>query len=752
MKMSLQFLFRLLLLFFLTTTFAISQTVVKSLAELQPYLDDDKVHVKLAPGEYTVTADDIRNGVYGKAMNQANFDEFYAIFPFLGSDSTYDFTGVTIKVKTGALKAAGGVDFREIYIQGNNNVLKNLTLIDDGDVKDAPAKRAQNIVMDGAKNRVEGFHVTVKGSFPYGYGDIFGKGASNTIGHKKHSACLIRGNSNHVKDCTFIHRAYGHGIFCQAANDPIIEGCYVEGQISSTDKVLAEEGSGSPADKISFKTTWGFDLRKRPGYRFSLQEDGIRAYSGGKTIVDGVIREGGTHGMTVKNCTVVNMRSGVTVGWATGKKSIENCSVLACETGYWIGSDATVINCRGDSSLGPLYSEDVGRSNSTAELTLLDDYVPKIGDTPSLFYAGGNHKLTLYDGTTSFDKSIILKVGGDRVAHRWWADSDEKPIRREARKVTFTNFTKYPVVFENNTSENELKTCGPTTDNGSSNKVQDLSECKTAPKSNQFHAYSPIQAEHYSDALGTQIKENVIGSIQHKNWVKYAGVTFGSVGAEAFEITLAKEHTTLTRIEVYIDSLEGEKVATIDVPRTGGWSTYRKVNVAASSVTGKHDVYLSFLSAGNRPVVANIDSFRFLRKGYLKERGRKVNLALSGAAKQSSTHLDGNADRAIDGNTDGNFNAGSVALTAKSKNPWWGVQLAEEKNIHEIVLFNRINNNLSNFKLTIYDTNNKLTFSKVLPKFAEPSLSVDVGGVKGSKIKVQLNGFGSVSLAELEVY
>jgi len=334
------------------------------------------------------------------------------------------------------------------------------------------------------------------------------------------------------------------------------------------------------------------------------------------------------------------------------------------------------------------------------------------------------------------------------------ADSDEKPIRREARKLTFTNFTKYPLVLENNASENELKTCGPVTDNGSENKVRELSECKIAPKSKLFHAYSPIQAEHYSDALGTQIKEGVIGSLQHKNWVKYEGVTFGAVGSEAFEIILAKEHSTLTRIEVFIDSLEGEKVAIIDVPRTGGWSSYRKVKVKAASVTGRHDVYLSFLSAGNRPVVANIDSFKFLRKGYLEERGRRMNLALGGTAKQSSTHLSGDASRAIDGNTNGNYDEGSVTHTAKGRNPWWGVQLQEEQEINEIVLFNRTDNSvrLSNFKLTVYDINNKLTYSKTITQFLDSSLSVEVGGVRASKIKVQLNGYGSISLAELEVY
>ncbi|WP_373942909.1 hypothetical protein OEG92_07375 [Polaribacter sejongensis] len=97
--------------------------------------------------------------------------------------------------------------------------------------------------MDGSFNRIEGFHITAKGSFPYGYGDAFGKGGTYTIKHNKHSAFLIRGESNHAKGVTIIHRTYGHCMFMQAANNPIIEDCYLEGEMRSTDDMLAEKGT-----------------------------------------------------------------------------------------------------------------------------------------------------------------------------------------------------------------------------------------------------------------------------------------------------------------------------------------------------------------------------------------------------------------------------------------------------------------------------------------------------------------------------
>ncbi|MGJ8677176.1 MAG: hypothetical protein ACSHX0_06645 [Akkermansiaceae bacterium] len=451
---------------------ASSQTIVKSLEELQPYLDDDHVNVQLAPGEYTVTADDVKNKKIGRLVTGKIIRPVYAIFPFEGNNSTYDFTGVTIKIKTAVFKATK-ISVSEIYTLGNNNVLKNLTLIDDGDVHDAPAKTAQNIRMDGANNRIEGFHVTVKGSFPYGYGDIFGKGGNKVITHRKHSACLIRGNSNHVKNCTFIQRSYGHGIFFQAANNPKVEGCRVEGELRTVADVLAEEGTGSPADKADFKTVWGYNLRELPvNYHFSLHEDGIRSYNAGETIVDGIEYDRGVTNATVIDCTVVNMRSGVTIGWDSGKKHVENCTTLACEVGYWVGGNTKVINCRGDSSVGPLYSEDVERSNSTIELTLLDNHIKKIGNTPSLYFAGSKHHFTLRDGTTAHDESIEILIGGERLGHRWLKGSDEKPLRRKAKDNTFINLTPYPITLGNNTSNNRIKSSGPVTDKGTGNQVR----------------------------------------------------------------------------------------------------------------------------------------------------------------------------------------------------------------------------------------------------------------------------------------
>ena len=68
------------------------------------------------------------------------------------------------------------------------------------------------------------------------------------------------------------------------------------------------------------------------------------------------------------------------------------------------------------------------------------------------------------------------------------------------------------------------------------------------------------------------------------------------------------------------------------------------------------------------------------------------NLALNGAASQSSTAHGGGASRAIDNNTNGAWRNSSVTHTNSGNNAWWQVQLAQTSDIEEIVLFNRTDN------------------------------------------------------------
>jgi hypothetical protein len=70
------------------------------------------------------------------------------------------------------------------------------------------------------------------------------------------------------------------------------------------------------------------------------------------------------------------------------------------------------------------------------------------------------------------------------------------------------------------------------------------------------------------------------------------------------------------------------------------------------------------------------------------------NVALAGKATQSSQYGDAVPQRAIDNNTDGNYDKQSVTHTADEDNPWWEVDLGRTVPLDRIVVWNRTDSSL----------------------------------------------------------
>lgn len=441
---------------------------VNSLEELLPYMDDDNVELTLKPGTYAITPDDITKGRFGITdfENKAK-----VLLLFSGNNSTYDFTGVTLNIETGVFKSFGNYRVHELVITGNNNVLKNLTMVDVGSVYDGPTKGALGVCMDGRDNRIEGFRMTVKGSFPYGYGDSFGKGGNNVIRHQKHSAFLIRGLRNHAKNCTIIHRSYGHAMFMQAASYPKIEGCVIEGEVRKTDDMLAE--TSGPAFEVNFMTAWGYKLPA--GYMLSLGEAGIRAYNAGSTIIDGKIYKRGTDNPTILNCTIKHMRTGVTLAHATGEKYVEGCVVIGCENGYSLGK-GKVVNCKADCAYGPVYSTTYETDKGfDADITIIPARDGYYNGSGSVAYIGGSgHQITLRGTSEAMDKGLLIKVGGDKGNIRLKNGNFPHQNDFKAADFTLNNLTDYPVNLSPKSSGVKGESEGEVIDKGTKNRVKQL--------------------------------------------------------------------------------------------------------------------------------------------------------------------------------------------------------------------------------------------------------------------------------------
>lgn len=138
--------------------------------------------------------------------------------------------------------------------------------------------------------------------------------------------------------------------------------------------------------------------------------------------------------------------------------------------------------------------------------------------------------------------------------------------------------------------------------------------------------------------------------------------------------------------------------------------------------------------------------------------GSHVNLAyLAGSASQSSEGWGGVANRAIDGNTDGNFGNGSVSHTNQPSDSWWQVELDGLYYLDEITLYNRSDccgDRLSNLHVSVLAEDGitevwGVDFAGPVPQGGSQTFLLPDDTI-GQCVKVQIDG-GLLSLAEVEV-
>ena len=142
-----------------------------------------------------------------------------------------------------------------------------------------------------------------------------------------------------------------------------------------------------------------------------------------------------------------------------------------------------------------------------------------------------------------------------------------------------------------------------------------------------------------------------------------------------------------------------------------------------------------------------------------------VNVALGKTASQSSIHLTYGASLAIDNNTDGNYNHGSVTSTENDANAWWQVDLGAVYALTEIKIWNRTDccsDRLSNFYVLFSDIpfiSNDINI--VCNQFGVTCYFIS--GTAGTPtivsanhsaryIRVQLSGTNYLSIAEVQAF
>jgi hypothetical protein len=129
-------------------------------------------------------------------------------------------------------------------------------------------------------------------------------------------------------------------------------------------------------------------------------------------------------------------------------------------------------------------------------------------------------------------------------------------------------------------------------------------------------AYSPIPATAHSACYAVAAEptsdDPTLGGSQdlaqlaEGAWAEYPRVDFGSSGATQFygRVASGAPAAVSGMVQVHLDSLANPPVGSFSIASTGGWQVWRTVPANIATVTGVHDVFLSFFSGQPAPFVS----------------------------------------------------------------------------------------------------------------------------------------------------
>ncbi|WP_372743948.1 hypothetical protein [Lutibacter sp.] len=418
-------------LLFLSCEKSATEIKINSLKELAEYASKSGNIITMEPGVYK-----LKEYLSVDSMKVRSSKKQFQFLTFSGSNNVFNFKGVEIEVDNKlreALKAP--LHNSEFLITGSNNTFQGLVIRYRGE---GTALGAAALVVGGKDNVLENVSLHIAGSFPYGYGDYFGKGKISIIKHKKHSGLLITGTNTKLLGCKVFMRSFGHAFFIQGGDNTYFKDCYAEGEIRSTNEMLAE--TSGPAFERNFASIYkNYDGKKEipANYMKSLNECGFRTYTTGK--------------VTAINCTAKNMR----VGFALAKVTMLNCEAIDCERGYYLNK-ANVKDCRGDAKFGPLLYL-VGDENSQIDLKLMP------GESDMMVHAlaticGNGHQVSI----TSEKKEKRVKAIPIMLGYGMPSSGEiSSPIpQKDAENITIINETSLPFVIGENAINCTIKTNG----------------------------------------------------------------------------------------------------------------------------------------------------------------------------------------------------------------------------------------------------------------------------------------------------
>jgi hypothetical protein len=448
-------------------------TRISSIQELAEYAREDDVHVKMEPGTYEITPDnyaDIIDTMVGpRGARRAT------LLHFSGRNSYWDLRDVKIKTETLVIgqfnealsKSTDTID--EVMLTARDSILRGLDYEnvhnEDWSVGQSTAGSNRSFNIWGARNLIQDVSITSRTSYPYGYSSLLGKGAGSVVNIRK-KGCIAGGGLKNTHVGMEAHaRSFGHALGFLDFRDLEFIDCIVEGEIRSTNDILAE--TSGPMYENDFKMQdREYDIPS--GVMISYQEDAFRSY--GDLAVGKIL-----------GCTVNGTRTGTAL--TGGEVYIAGLTTKNTpRRGITGGSNFTIRNSSADFKYSPgllIGSWNKHIQNVDAEVTLLPSQTDE--SITKQFYSysklpAANPWPFVAAGIAGEGHDVVLKPGAEDLG------KPEAPVvvgtnkfaEDSAQNVTLVNRTNQPVILRSDAENCTVESRSPVDDRGSNNDVQRL--------------------------------------------------------------------------------------------------------------------------------------------------------------------------------------------------------------------------------------------------------------------------------------
>lgn len=300
--------------------------------------------------------------------------------------------------------------------------------------------------------------------------------------------------------------------------------------------------------------------------------------------------------------------------------------------------------------------------NTTVQLQFTGSMTGKYTDRDGLrltftdsAFAGGNASTVSGSNYGGMDALTITSASGAAEAELTMLMNELTSLVARAQRLTLSDYTETSVAALTLAVENAQSVLR----NGKENTVEEvrtayhsLAEALDALELIRL-ASERIELEDYDKAttdsgangqIKTEACSDVGGTRQVANtfdgtWLYFGNVDFGEVSPSDVSIRYCCNSGRCAPdayVEIYLDSMEGEPLATVQTPPTGAsWSVYGTATTAIEKeVTGIHGVYVVMhgTTTGSRPYIGNFNWMEFkIPEIIIRDAYRKIEMETADA-------------------------------------------------------------------------------------------------------------------------